>query len=89
MTVLIITRSDDNHCVNTVMDKLAARGHKTFRFDSDRFPGEVLLSERHASNGDIITLDDPAQGAPGPVGCVGGLVSQAGGGGKDGSCHCA
>lgn len=63
MTVLIITRSDDNHCVNTVMDKLAARGHKTFRFDSDRFPGEVLLSERHAGNGDIITLEDPAQGA--------------------------
>lgn len=63
MTVLIITRSDDNHCVNTVMDKLAARGSQTFRFDSDRFPGEVLLSERHAGNGDIIRLDDPAQGA--------------------------
>lgn len=62
MTVLIITRSDDNHCVDTVMDKLAAHGRKTFRFDSDRFPGEVLLSERHDSNGDIITLDDPAQG---------------------------
>lgn len=63
MTVLIITRSDDNQCIGTVMDKLAARGSKAFRFNTDCFPGDVLLSERHAGSGDVITLEDSTLGA--------------------------
>jgi MvdD family ATP-grasp ribosomal peptide maturase len=43
MTVLIITHSQDTDSISMVMDAIATRGSKAFRFDTDRFPTEVGL----------------------------------------------
>jgi MvdD family ATP-grasp ribosomal peptide maturase len=43
MTVLIITRSDDNQSVDSVIKAIKERGGQAFRFDTDRFPTEVRL----------------------------------------------
>ncbi|MBW4620762.1 MAG: MvdD family ATP-grasp ribosomal peptide maturase [Cyanosarcina radialis HA8281-LM2] len=43
MTVLIITHSRDNESISLVMEAIAARGKKAFRFDTDKFPTEVQL----------------------------------------------
>lgn len=43
MTVLLVTRSDDTHCAPRVERAIAARGGRSVRLDSDRFPAEVLL----------------------------------------------
>ncbi len=47
MNVLIITRSNDNECIQTVTRALEARGGRAFRLDTDRFPTEVRLGSRH------------------------------------------
>lgn len=41
MTVLIITHSQDNECINRTIKAIEARGEKAFRFDTDRFPTEA------------------------------------------------
>lgn len=43
MTVLIVTHSEDNYCTPLLVDALKARGERVFRFDTDRFPTEVML----------------------------------------------
>lgn len=43
-TVLLVTRSDDNDCVQWLEDELEARGARGVRLDTDRYPGEVQLS---------------------------------------------
>lgn len=43
MTVLIITHSEDNESIQMVMEAIASRGGKAFRFDTDLFPTEILL----------------------------------------------
>ena len=43
MSVLIITKSDDNDCIPSVIGSLEARGGKAIRFDTDRFPTELTL----------------------------------------------
>lgn len=61
--VLIVTKSDDNSCIESVSAALAARGLQAFRFDSDRFPGEVRLVAHHDDLGDAVSLEDQASGA--------------------------
>jgi glutathione synthase/RimK-type ligase-like ATP-grasp enzyme len=46
VNVLIVTHSGDNECVEMVAHALERRGARTFRFDTDRFPGEVELRLR-------------------------------------------
>jgi glutathione synthase/RimK-type ligase-like ATP-grasp enzyme len=43
MTVLILTRSDDNECVVNVTRAVEARGGSVFRVDTDLFPTELRL----------------------------------------------
>ncbi len=43
MTILLVTRSADEHCTPRVHDILTARGCDVARFDTDRFPGEVRI----------------------------------------------
>ncbi len=62
MTVLIVTKSDDNSCVDNVTAHLKERGVGAFRFDSDRFPHEVLLAEHHGDGGERMRLEDPSRG---------------------------
>jgi MvdD family ATP-grasp ribosomal peptide maturase len=44
MSVLIITHSNDNECVARVTEAVARKGGHTIRFDTDRYPTEVLLT---------------------------------------------
>jgi glutathione synthase/RimK-type ligase-like ATP-grasp enzyme len=43
-TILLVTKSNDNHSVALVADALAARGARPFRLDTDLFPTDVQLA---------------------------------------------
>lgn len=44
MTILIISRTSDDYCTPRVEAALRARGADVYRFDTDRFPGEIRLT---------------------------------------------
>jgi MvdD family ATP-grasp ribosomal peptide maturase len=52
MTVLIITRSDDNESVSMVTQAIERKGGKAIRFDTDRYPTEVHLSAYYGQDDD-------------------------------------
>jgi MvdD family ATP-grasp ribosomal peptide maturase len=52
MTVLIITRSDDNESVQMVTQAIERKGGEVIRFDTDRYPTEVLLTAYCGKGGD-------------------------------------
>src|SRR5919112_5283556 len=52
MSILIITRSDDNESVALVAEAVARRGGRAIRFDTDRYPTEVRLSAYYGVAGD-------------------------------------
>ncbi|HEV2860709.1 MAG TPA: hypothetical protein VGX48_06875 [Pyrinomonadaceae bacterium] len=56
MTVLIITRSDDNESVRMVSGAIRERGGRAFRFDTDRFPTDVRLAARYGAGGERLKL---------------------------------
>ncbi|HEX8422445.1 MAG TPA: MvdC family ATP-grasp ribosomal peptide maturase [Pyrinomonadaceae bacterium] len=58
--VLLLTHSGDYYTVDRVAEALAARGAKTFRFDTDRFPREVRLAARLGADGFTYTVEDGA-----------------------------
>ena len=43
MSILIITHSQDNESISMVLNAIKKQGGQAFRFDTDRFPTEVLL----------------------------------------------
>ena len=51
MTVLIITRSDDNESVSMVAQAVARKGGEAIRFDTDRYPTETRLSAYYGRDG--------------------------------------
>ena len=51
MSVLIITRSDDNESVGFVEDAIRERGGRSFRFETDLFPTEVRMVARYGAGG--------------------------------------
>ena len=51
MSVLIITKSDDNESVEMVAEAVRERGGRAYRFDTDRFPSEVSLVARYGPGG--------------------------------------
>src|ERR1044071_9083583 len=42
--VLIITHTQDNSCINTVMDMIQQAGGEAIRFDCDRYPLDSKVS---------------------------------------------
>jgi MvdD family ATP-grasp ribosomal peptide maturase len=52
MTVLIITRSDDNESVQMVAQAIERKGGEAIRFDTDRYPTEVRLSAYYGQGDD-------------------------------------
>jgi MvdD family ATP-grasp ribosomal peptide maturase len=57
MTVLIITRSDDNESVEMVSQAIKRKGGEAIRFDTDRYPSEVRLSAYYGKgNEESLTL---------------------------------
>lgn len=59
MTILLVTRSADEHCTPRVYDILAARGCDVVRFDTDRFPGEarIVTTDKGPTDGRLILPD--------------------------------
>ncbi|XWK88460.1 MAG: MvdD family ATP-grasp ribosomal peptide maturase [Phormidium sp.] len=57
MTVLIITYSHDNESIPLVMKAIESKGEKAFRFDTDRFPTEVLLDINYGDGERVIITD--------------------------------
>ena len=56
MTVLIITKSNDNESISLVVDAIRERGQQAFRFDTDRFPTEIQLVVRYDNGLQQFTL---------------------------------
>ena len=56
MTVLIITRSLDNPCVDLVMAAIERQGGRAFRFDTDRFPTDVRLIAQYLKSSEKLQL---------------------------------
>lgn len=56
MTVLIITKSDDNESIEFVSDAIKRKGGTSFRFDTDRFPTELRLVAEYGPSGETLRL---------------------------------
>ncbi|HYP28510.1 MAG TPA: MvdD family ATP-grasp ribosomal peptide maturase [Blastocatellia bacterium] len=59
MSVLIITKSDDNESVSMVADAIRERGGRAYRFDTDRFPTELKLIHVHEKGSERVTVSGP------------------------------
>lgn len=56
MSVLIITKSNDNESVEFVTKAIEEKGGNTFRLDTDRFPTEIKLVARYGRRSERLTL---------------------------------
>src|SRR5688572_21914867 len=56
MSVLIITHTDDNDSAVRVAEAIARKGGHAIRFDTDRYPTEVLLTASYGTSGERLTL---------------------------------
>lgn len=56
--ILLLTHSGDYFTVDRVAQALDRRGARVFRFDTDRFPGEVKLSAKFTSSETSHLLED-------------------------------
>ena len=52
MSILIVTHSNDNDSVARVIEAIARKGGHTIRFDTDRYPTDVLLTAYYGASGD-------------------------------------
>ncbi len=53
MSILIITRSDDNESVELVAQAITRMGGRAIRFDTDRYPTEIRLTAYHGASGSV------------------------------------
>jgi MvdD family ATP-grasp ribosomal peptide maturase len=56
MTVLIITKSDDNESIEFVSEAIKRKGGRPFRFDTDRFPTELRLIADYGQTAERLRL---------------------------------
>ncbi|AFY55915.1 glutathione synthase/ribosomal protein S6 modification enzyme (glutaminyl transferase) [Rivularia sp. PCC 7116] len=61
MTILIITHSQDNESILSVMAAIEARGEKVFRFDTDKFPTEIQLDIAYSNGSQNIIIANEQQ----------------------------
>jgi len=59
MSVLIITKSDDNESVAFVTEAIEERGGRAYRFDTDRFPTELKLVAAHDRGSERLAISGP------------------------------
>ena len=59
MTVLLITKSDDNESVAFVTDAIKERGGQVYRFDTDRFPTELKLIAAQDESSERLAVSGP------------------------------
>lgn len=59
MSVLIITKSDDNESIAFVTEAIKERGGRAYRFDTDLFPTELKLIAAHDKGSERLTLSGP------------------------------
>ena len=60
MTVLIVTKTDDNECIELVTKAVEHRGGQVFRFNTDLFPTETRMIIQHVHGADRLTLASPS-----------------------------
>lgn len=56
--ILIVTHSNDHEGVQRVIDAIAERGGRAFRFDTDRFPTEARLALQYSGSRERTVLTD-------------------------------
>jgi MvdD family ATP-grasp ribosomal peptide maturase len=61
MTVLIVSKTDDNECVDLVTQAIEQRGGRVFRFDTDLFPTETRMVMQSVRGMDRLTLTSPSE----------------------------
>ncbi len=61
MTILLLTKTDDNECVESVTRALLARGADVYRLDSDRFPTDLTMSVERGPAGSRARLRDASR----------------------------
>jgi MvdD family ATP-grasp ribosomal peptide maturase len=61
MTILIITHSQDNECIDRVMEAIAYHGKSCFPFNSDRFPTEIRLDVYYSGKEERHVITDGNQ----------------------------
>ncbi|MBV6623877.1 MAG: MvdD family ATP-grasp ribosomal peptide maturase [Rivularia sp. (in: Bacteria)] len=61
MTILIITHSQDNESISSVMAAIEARGEKAFRFDTDKFPTQTRLDISYSNGSRNIIIANEQQ----------------------------
>ena len=61
MSILLITRSDDNASVDMVARALVARGEVPIRLDTDRYPEQLWLSTAYVGGRWERTLSTPTE----------------------------
>ena len=59
MSVLIITKSDDNESIALVTEAIRERGGRAYRFDTDRFPTELKLVAAQDKTSERVTVSGP------------------------------
>lgn len=60
MSILLITRSDDNESVQMVAQAVERKGGEAIRFDTDRYPTDVRLSAYYDKDDEYLTLTNDA-----------------------------
>jgi hypothetical protein len=61
MSILIITHSNDNESIALAAEAIARKGGHTIRFDTDRYPTDVRLTDYYGASGDErLTLTNEA-----------------------------
>jgi MvdD family ATP-grasp ribosomal peptide maturase len=56
MTVLIITKSDDNESIDLISEAIKLKGGRSFRLDTDRYPTEVRLIAEYLRGAERLRL---------------------------------
>lgn len=59
MTVLLITKSDDNESVEMVSAAIREQGGRAYRFDTDRFPTELKLIAAQDESSERLAVSGP------------------------------
>lgn len=59
MNILIVTWSEDNECINNVTENLQQKGANVYRFDTDLYPTEIMISSSYVDGKRVLDIKAP------------------------------